>query len=84
MSQEAQMARAEAVQQKYTDDLMSRANVIGVGIGMIEKDSSPQVGLVVMVTKKVPLTQLAPDDVIPKELDGVPIAVRETGVFEAQ
>jgi len=84
MSQEAQMARAEAVQQKYTDDLMSRANVVGVGVGLVERDGSQQVGLVVMVTKKVPRLLLAPDDVVPDELDGVPVAVQETGVFQAQ
>jgi hypothetical protein len=84
MSQEMEMARAEAVQQKYTDDLMSRANVVGVGVGLVGTDGGEQVGLVVMVTKKLPLSQLAPDDIIPKELDGVPIAVQEMGVFEAQ
>jgi hypothetical protein len=37
-----------------------------------------------MVEQKVPLDQLAPEDRIPSELDGVPVDVQETGTFEAQ
>ncbi len=83
MSQEAQMARAEAVQRKYTDELMSKANVEGVGIGLVNRDGRDQVGLVVMVRKKMPLEQVAPEDRIPNQLDGVPVAVQEVGEIRA-
>jgi hypothetical protein len=35
------------------------------------------------VREKLPLDQLAPKDVIPTELDGVPVDVQATGVFRA-
>ena len=40
-----------------------------------------QVVLVVMVDSKVPLTDLRSADVIPNEIDGVPVDVQETGEF---
>jgi hypothetical protein len=39
--------------------------------------------IVVSVREKLPLDQLAPKDVIPTELDGVPVDVQATGVFRA-
>jgi hypothetical protein len=83
MSQEAQMARAEAVQRKYTDELMKKPNVVGVAIGMVTRGGSDQVGLVVMVRQKVPRVQLAPEDIIPDQLDGVPVGVQEVGEIRA-
>jgi hypothetical protein len=39
--------------------------------------------IVVSVREKLPPDQLAPKDVIPTELDGVPVDVQATGVFRA-
>jgi hypothetical protein len=36
-----------------------------------------------MVTHKVPLDQLAPEDVIPSEIDGVSVDVQEVGDVKA-
>ena len=86
MSQEMQMARAQAVQEKYTDDLMSKDHVVGVGVGLAKKDGfyTQDIALVVMVDEKVPADQLPPEDYIPPELDGVRVDVQEMGVFTAQ
>jgi hypothetical protein len=70
MAQDADVARATLVQTKYTNDLMQQPHVVGVGIGLL---SSGEVGLVVMVD------QAAPETLIPAELDGVPVEVREIG-----
>jgi hypothetical protein len=37
-----------------------------------------------MVDQKVPASELAPEDLIPRELDGIPVDVQEMGVFYAQ
>jgi len=80
------MARITAVQAKHADALMRKKNVVGVAVGLVQRDGeyTQEVALVVMVEQKVPLDQLAPEDRIPSELDGVPVDVQETGTFEAQ
>jgi hypothetical protein len=78
--------RAKAVQAKYEAELMSKAHVQGVAIGLAKKHGqyTGEIALVVMVDQKVPASTLSPDDIIPSELDGVPVDVQETGMFVAQ
>lgn len=73
------------VQVKYIDQLMAMPNVVGVAVGLVQKEGeyTDEVGLVVMVSEKVPLEDLAEEDVIPEELDGVTVDVQETGLFSA-
>ena len=80
-----QIAKVTQVQAKYADDIMAKANVVGIGVGMIQNgdEITNEVGLVVLVSQKVPLETLAEADIIPKEIDGVPVDVQETGVFSA-
>jgi len=82
---EAQIARATEVQARYADLLLSKANVIGVGVGFAQKGgaSTHEVALVVMVDEKLPAAQLAADDLLPTELDGVRVDVQATGGFRA-
>lgn len=86
LSQEAQMARVTAVQAKYGEELLRKANVQGTAIGLekVGGKYTNRVALVVMVDHKTPLDQLMPGDRIPDELDGVPVDVQEMGVFTAQ
>ncbi len=79
------VARAQAVKAKYEPMLMRKPNVVGVGVGMQERagQSTGNVAIVVNVRDKVPLDQLAPQDRIPADLDGVPVDVRATGPFRA-
>lgn len=73
------------VQLRHMDELMTKANVVGVAIGMVERATGPaELGIVVMVTHKVAESELAPQDRIPAELEGVPVDVREMGRFVAQ
>ncbi len=79
------MARAQAVQAKYVDELMAKPYVVGVGIGLAKKADAvtQEVALIVMVSEKLPEAQLAPEDVLPTELDGVRVDVQEMGMFAA-
>jgi hypothetical protein len=77
--------RAQAVKRAYTSELMSKANVVGVGVGFTRRggDSTGDVGVVVMVSKKLPPSQLNPTDIIPREIEGVPVDVQEVGEIRA-
>jgi hypothetical protein len=77
--------RAQEVKRAYTSELMSKANVVGVGIGLTKRDgvSTGDVGVVVMVSQKLPSSQLNPSDLIPREIEGVPVDVQEVGEIRA-
>ncbi len=85
MDQRSAVEKAQAVKDAYTGILMSKPNVVGVGIGLhkAEGQRTGQVGLVVMVSHKVPPELLAPEDRIPDQIDGVPVDVREVGELGA-
>jgi hypothetical protein len=78
--------KASEVQSKYANQLMSKPHVVGVAIGHPTRNGvkSSDVGLIVMVDRKVPANQLSPSDLIPNQLDGIPVDVQETGGFSAQ
>jgi hypothetical protein len=73
------------IQARYAQTLMDKANVVGVGIGLVkvQDEYTAEQGLVVMVTQKVPLDELEPEDVLPRMIEGVRVDVQETGVIEA-
>jgi hypothetical protein len=83
---QAAFEKAQAVKRAHETELMSMPNVVGVGIGLRQKGGvrANQVALVVMVKKKLRSTLLAPDDVIPAMIDGVPVDVQEVGTIKAQ
>ncbi len=78
--------KARQVKNAHLAGLMAKANVVGVGIGYCHRGGvkTDQVGLVVMVRKKIPIHQLASQDRLPAEIDGVPIDVQEVGELRAQ
>ena len=78
--------QATAVKRARQDELMRKANVGGVGVGLRQQGGAltDAVVLVVMVKRKVPREQLAPADVIPAEIAGVPVDVQEVGEIKAQ
>jgi len=65
--------------------LLSRKNVVAVGVGFKETGGriTDESCVVVSVTKKVPEAQLSPADVVPKMLGEVKTDVLETGVIRA-
>ncbi len=80
-SQQETIERIQAVKAAHEAELLAKANVVGVGIGFRQQKLSrtDDIVLVVMVEKKVPRAQLAPEDVIPGQIDGVPVDVQESG-----
>jgi len=83
--QEQAIQRAIAVKSRHEARLMQKANVVGVGVGFRERGGvlTDEVTLVVNVIRKLPPDQLAPEDLIPSEIEGVPVDVRETGEIRA-
>ncbi|WP_406501464.1 hypothetical protein [Streptomyces sp. NBC_00500] len=61
---------------------MKLAHVSGVGTGRDEH--SGQDVIIVFVTRKVPRDRLLEKDVVPDELDGVPVRVLAIGEVNAQ
>ncbi len=94
MSQEdrSPLEKARLVKIHHEARLMRKANVVGVGLSVQrregeegeEETAAQEIVLVVNVTHKVPLDSLAPEDRIPKELDGVPVKVEAIGHPRAQ
>jgi hypothetical protein len=80
------MTYIQAVKARYEKDLLKKANVIGVGIGLRIRQGRPVGGpaLIVNVTHKVPLEQLRPEDRVPDTLDGVRVWVEAIGDIKPQ
>lgn len=76
-----QKARISDIQVRYSDDLMKKAHVIGTALGYRQKNNQPtdELVLVVLVDQKIPASDLAPQDLIPSEIEGVPVDVQSTG-----
>jgi hypothetical protein len=81
----AVLEKAQAVKEAYQHVLLAKPNVVGVGIGPRVKNGqrTDEIGIVVMVERKLPETMLAPQDLIPDQIEGVPVDVVEVGKFEA-
>lgn len=69
------------IKRRHEHVLLAKANVVGVGVGtrVSKGRRTGEVALVVLVTHKVPLAQLDPEDVIPQEIEGVRVDVHEAG-----
>lgn len=78
-----ELARVRVVKAAHEKELLRKANVVGVGIGLRSRDGQPtdELAIVVSVTHKVPLESLRPRDVVPRELEGVPVDVQAVGVI---
>ncbi len=77
--------KIQQVRQAYQDWLMSKANVVGVGVGVrqMQNQSTGEMALVVMVSRKVPKNQLEAQDIIPSEIDGIPVDIQVVGEISA-
>jgi hypothetical protein len=80
-----QMRRATAAQQRHAEELLKYPHVVGVAVGYVtvQGKRTPEIGLIVMVDSKFPDAQLSPEEIIPRQLDGVRVDVQETGTFTA-
>ena len=86
-SDEMLSALKAAVETKrvHARSLLARRNVVACGVGF--KESQGQVSeepcVVVSVTHKVPVSQLAPQDLVPRVLGSIKTDVQAVGVFRA-
>ena len=73
--------RAREVLQKHADRLVKTYHATALGVGHRKKDGVEQregeVCLVVWVKEKLPESQVPPDKLLPKEIDGVELDVRQ-------
>lgn len=85
MGEPVSVERVKEIKTKYEQELLSNPNVVGLGVGYLEVGGkmTDQVGLIVMVRYKVPPGQLAPQEVIPAQIEGIPTDVREVGDVRA-
>ena len=65
--------------------LLSMPNVVGVGVGYktIGRTPTDQLGIIVLVRRKLPVAALSPESLLPKQVDGVKIDVIEVGEIRA-
>jgi hypothetical protein len=84
MSDQA-VQRALEVKRRHEQELLRQANVVAVGVGYGRRGGVPtrEVCIVVSVKNKVPLSELTPREVIPAQIEGVPVDVVETGEIRA-
>jgi len=77
--------KVTAVKRAHQAELMMKANVVGVGVGFRSQKGArtDQVALVVMVSRKMPKSRLKPKDLLPLEIEGVPVDVQEVGEVKA-
>jgi hypothetical protein len=75
------LSRAREVKARHESDLLARPGVVGVGVGLRQRDGqiTEQITIVVMVRRKRPPADLLPSDLLPTEIEGVPIDVQEAG-----
>jgi hypothetical protein len=76
-----------SIKDKHEDQLLKLPNVVGVAIGkkVVKGRVVPGKEVIkVFVTQKVPESQLKPDQVIPKTLEGYETDVEEIGIITAQ
>lgn len=79
------IAQVKTIMQDHRDQLLALPNVVGLGVGLRQKEGewTDTVALIVMVKQKLPLESLAADQRIPSEIDGIPVDVQETGSLSA-
>jgi hypothetical protein len=78
-SYDPRMARALEVKGRQAQFLRGHPNVTGLGVGFreVRGKRTEEIVLRVFVSRKLPLSELAPEDVLPREIDGVQVDVAE-------
>jgi hypothetical protein len=74
--------QVKRIKSKYEEELLGFENVVGVGIGKLK--TTDEFCIKVYVTSKKPESQLEPDEIIPKCIEGIKTDVVETGTISAQ
>lgn len=82
------MEQAQVKQAKdlHKEKILSKPNVVGVGLGYKETrgKKTEELCVVALVRRKIPEAGLEPADLVPREVDGVPTDVMDVGELRAQ
>lgn len=83
---ETQIATAQALKAQNEGELLSKDNVVGVGVGYKETGgkTTDDICVAVYVEKKVAKKSLSSANMVPDAYDGMPTDVQEVGRIEAQ
>lgn len=73
------------VKRRHEQELLRKANVVAVGVGFCRRGGvqTREICIVVSVKNKVQLSELKPRDVIPAQIEDVPVDVVATGEIRA-
>jgi hypothetical protein len=85
MGEDNELDHIKRVKARHEAGLLRKRNVVGVGVGRREVGGqmTDQACLVVMVREKVRLEELAPEDRIPSQIEGVCVDVQAVGRIKA-
>ena len=75
--------QARQISRSHSEELLAKPNVVAVGVGF-QEGSTTELALVVMVKRKVPNSALTGDEIVPREIEGLAVEVREVGEVSAQ
>jgi hypothetical protein len=80
------LEKTKRVKRAHERMLLAKPNVVGVGIGYSVQNGRPtnKIAIVVMVSRKLPASQLKAAERIPTEIEGIPVDVQEKGEIHAQ
>ena len=80
------LEKVKRVKRAHEKMLLAKPNVVGVGIGFRIQDGqqTEKIAIIVMVSIKLPAVQLKATELIPTEIEGVPVDVQERGEIRAQ
>lgn len=80
---ERELEHVRRVKRRHITALMQKANVVGVGIGIQKSEKRENYShhpvLVVNVTRKVKRWKLRAKDIIPSEIEDVPVEIEAIG-----
>ncbi len=76
------MTTADAARRRHEDRLLGYPNVTGIGTGLDAGTGAETI--VVYVTRKIPAMDLQPHEVLPQDVEDVPVRVVEIGEITAQ
>lgn len=77
--------RVLAIKESYQAQLLAKANVVGVGVGLRQRQgqTTEEIALVVMVSEKISAEKLSLEDLIPAQIEDVPVDVLWVGELRA-
>ena len=79
------MEEVKRVKAAYEEELMGKSGVVALAIGYryVDGEKTNELCIICHVVKKKPIGELKEHEIIPEEIDGVPVDVVESGRIRA-